>query len=284
MSVGHRSLVVKIAKIIPLSYLSWFLGKLANLPLPQPFARWSIYIFAKAYGIDLTTATEPMQSFRSIGEFFTRDIKAEERPRGAGFICPVDGTLRQYGELTPGQPITQVKGREYTLEALLGDDEFTSQLKCAALWNFYLSPADAHHIFAPVEGKIVRTVHIPGKLWPVNDWALHSVDGLFAINERIVTFIETEKGLVAVVMIGATNVGRIALRYMQLETNLRPWQAKSPKRFDHSNLYVRAGDKLGTFKMGSSVIVIAETYRASEPFESKQQSGIPRKVLYGQGL
>jgi len=275
---------VHITQFLPLSYVSWFLGILANLPLPQPLARWSIQIFAKSYGIDLTTATKPLQHFRSIGEFFTRDIKPEKRPLGAGFLCPVDGTLRQYFELSPGQAISQVKGCEYTLQALLGDDERISQLSRGALWNLYLSPADAHHIFSPVTGKIVRTVHIPGKLWPVNDWALHSVEGLFAVNERIVTFIETEQGLVAVVMIGATNVGRIALRYMQLETNLRPWQAKSLSRFDHSELFVRAGDKIGTFKMGSSVIVVAENYRASESVCSKQLGSTPRKVCYGEVL
>jgi phosphatidylserine decarboxylase len=270
---------VRITRLLPLSYLSWFLGMLANLPLPQPLARWTIQLFARAYGIDVTTATEPLQNFRSIGEFFTRDIKPEERPRGVGFLCPVDGTLRQYCELVPGQPISQVKGREYTLESLLGDDPFASRLSNSALWNLYLSPADAHHIFAPAEGKIVRTVHIPGKLWPVNDWALHSVDGLFAVNERIVTFIETERGLVAVVMIGATNVGRIALRYMQLETNLRPWQARGVRRFEHSEIVVDAGDKIGTFKMGSSVIVIAENYRSS-----KSPGAAQRTVRYGEVL
>jgi phosphatidylserine decarboxylase len=270
---------VNITRLLPLSYLSWCLGALANLPLPQPLARWSIQIFARAYGIDVTTATEPLEHFRSIGAFFTRDIKPQERPLGAGFICPVDGTLRQYCGLTPGQDISQVKGREYTLEALLGGDDFTRRLSSGALWNLYLSPADAHHIFAPIGGRIVKTVHIPGKLWPVNDWALHSVDGLFAVNERIVTYIETEKELVAVVMIGATNVGRIALGYMQLETNRRPWQAKAISKFEHTDKVVSAGDKLGTFKMGSSVIVIAESYRASQP-----QGATPRKVRYGEVL
>jgi len=271
---------VNITRFLPLSYVSWCLGMLANLPLPQPLARWSIQIFARAYGIDVTTATEPLCHFRSIGEFFTRDLKPESRPLGAGFLCPVDGTLRQYCELVPGQPISQVKGSEYSLGALLGDDAFTSRLSSGALWNLYLSPADAHHIFAPVAGTIVRTVHIPGKLWPVNDWALHSVDGLFAVNERIVTFIETERGLVAVVMIGATNVGRIALRYMQLETNLKPWQAKVIRRFEHSDIAVQAGDKLGTFKMGSSVIVVAESHKTSSHLQSSAQ----RKVRYGESL
>jgi phosphatidylserine decarboxylase len=270
---------MRITRFLPLSYLSWCLGMLANLPLPQPLARWSIQIFSRVYGIDASTATLPVSQFRSIGEFFTRDIKPEERPCGEGFLCPVDGMLRQHYTLSPGVSIPQVKGREYTLEALLGEDELTSRLRSGVLWNLYLSPADAHHIFAPAAGQVVKTIHIPGKLWPVNDWALHSVDALFAVNERVVTFIETGAGLVAVVMIGATNVGRIALRYMEFETNLRPWQAKSIRTFEHAGISVKAGQKLGTFKMGSSVIVVAENHRPSAAGAT-----FPRRVQYGESL
>ncbi|MFN4895642.1 MAG: archaetidylserine decarboxylase [Pseudomonadota bacterium] len=270
---------MSLIRYLPLSYISWFLGLLANLPLPQPLAEWTIRVFAWFYGIDHTTATRPVNEFRSIGEFFTRDLRPEERPLGDRFICPVDGKLRSYHELSPGMLISQVKGRDYSLEQLLAGDSFTSRLERGALWNMYLSPSDAHHIFAPAGGMIVRTVHIPGKLWPVNDWALNSVDYLFAVNERVVTFIETQDGLVAVVMIGATNVGRIALHYAPLETNMRPWEPKSVKVVDHPSIPVVAGDKLGTFKMGSSVIVIAENLRPSSAALRDSRS-----VKYGEQL
>ena len=68
-------------------------------------------------------------------------------------------------------------------------------------------------------GNIVRSVHIPGKLWPVNDWSLANVNELFSINERVVTYIESPQGLVAVVMIGATNVGKISVVYDSFISN-----------------------------------------------------------------
>lgn len=270
---------MNITRYLPLSYLSWFVGVLANLPLPQPLAQWSIRFFANAYRIDITKATKPLEQYRCIGEFFIRDLKPEERPQGEGFVSPVDGTLRAYLELSPDMPIPQVKGREYTLRQLLGDDASVARLENGALWNMYLSPSDAHHIFSPVDGTIVRTVHIPGKLWPVNDWALRSVDRLFAVNERVVTLIESEQGLVAVVMIGATNVGRIALHYTSLETNTRPWAAKSLKAATHTDIKVRAGEKIGTFKMGSSVILIAEKHRPAT-----EMGRTPRSLRYGETL
>jgi phosphatidylserine decarboxylase len=265
-----------VLRFLPLSYISWLLGTLANIPLPQPFARWTVGVFARAYRIDVSTATKSLAEFRCIGEFFTRDLKPEVRPRGEGLLSPVDGTLRGCHELSPGSTIPQVKGKDYTLEQLLAGDPFAARLKDGVLWNMYLSPSDAHHIFSPVSGRIVKTLHIPGKLWPVNDWALNSVEGLFAVNERVVTFLESERGLVAVVMIGATNVGRIALRYMPLETNLRPWLPKVVRRFEHTDLVVQAGEKLATFKMGSSVIVVTE-----KRYPEASVGEYPRKVQYG---
>ena len=270
---------MNIVRFLPLSYLSWLLGLLANLPLPQPLARWTITVFARAYTIDLTTATKSLDQYRSIGDFFTRDLKPEARPIGEGFVCPVDGMLRDYFELSPGMAIPQVKGKHYSLQQLLGGDPLASRLECGALWNLYLSPSDAHHIFAPVSGRIVKTVHIPGKLWPVNDWALNSVEGLFTVNERIVTFIESERGLVAVVMVGATNVGQIALHYMDLQTNTRPWVKQSVRSFDHAEVVARKGAKLGTFRMGSSVIVVAEAHRATQT-----PGKLPHQVCYGETL
>jgi phosphatidylserine decarboxylase len=119
-----------------------------------------------------------------------------------------------------------------------------------------------HHIFSPVAGEVIKTVHIPGRLWPVNDWALSNVDRLFAVNERVVTFIDSGDngyGLVCVVMVGATNVGRIALTYTDVESNLKPWQKRSIRTIEHAPpIFVKAGEKIGTFKMGSSVLVLVE--------------------------
>jgi phosphatidylserine decarboxylase len=195
-------------------------------------------------------------------------------------VCPVDGTLRSCTDLTAGGEVIQVKGKSYTVAQLVGDSELARRFEQGQLWNFYLSPQDAHHIHAPVDGEIVETIHIPGKLWPVNDWALHSVDGLFVVNERVVTLIQSTHGLVAVVMVGATNVGRIKLAYTDLITNRIPWAAKTHKRLKHEPpIPVARGSKIGTFMMGSSVIMVSERHLAPNP-----QLKELRKVTYGASL
>jgi phosphatidylserine decarboxylase len=106
---------------------------------------------------------------------------------------------------------------------------------------------------------VIRTTRVPGRLWPVNDWALHTVESLFAVNERIVSLIETVDGLVAVVMVGATNVGRISLAYASMETNRKPWSQKQIQSLEHDPaIPVVKGNKIGTFNMGSSVLVLTE--------------------------
>jgi phosphatidylserine decarboxylase len=250
---------MEFLRYIPKAYLSWFLGTLANIPLPQPLAGWLVGAFARAYRIDPASATREFRSFRSIGDFFTRDLKPELRPLGEGLVSPVDGTLRRAESIASDGTVVQVKDRSYSIATLLGDEGAAARFAQGQCWNFYLSPQDAHHIFAPASGKIVKTIHIPGRLWPVNDWALHNIEGLFAVNERVVTLIESEWGLVAVVMVGATNVGRISLAYTDCETNVRPWKRLSKRELIHEPaIAVERGAKIGTFKMGSSVVLLTE--------------------------
>jgi phosphatidylserine decarboxylase len=267
-------------RFIPKAYLSWFVGHLIRLPLPAPLARLSIRVFAKLYSIEPSMATLPLSGYRCIGDFFIRDLRLELRPIAGPIVCPVDGKLRSCADLDAEGDVTQVKGVSYKIADLLGNDPLTERFRQGQLWNFYLSPQDAHHIHSPVDGRIVKTIHLPGALWPVNDWALHSIPGLFAVNERVVTFIESDLGLVAVVMVGATNVGRIKLSYLDVETNKAPWKRSSPRTFEHSSpIDIARGAKLGTFKMGSSVILVTE--RRLAPMDL-YEAGI--KVRYGSCL
>ncbi len=264
------------------------MGFLINLSLPPILARVSISVFIKLYKIDPSGASKEISQYRCIGEFFTRDLKPEQRPINSGLVSPVDGTLRSYQDkLEPGGRISQVKGRDFLLSELLANDPLVDRFSQAQLWNIYLSPSDVHHIFSPVAGRIFKTVHIPGRLWPVNDWALANVERLFAVNERVVTFIDSGDsgyGLVCVVMVGATNVGRIALTYTDVETNLKPWQRRSVRAIEHvPPVVVNAGDKIGTFKMGSSVLVLTECGRELQG-DRRDSTVCLRKLVYGERL
>ena len=79
--------------------------------------------------------------------------------------------------------------------------------------TIYLSPRDYHRIHFPLGGAIIGWRYVPGQLWPVNPASVRSVPGLFTVNERLVTMLDTPLGACAVVAVGATVVGRVRAFY-----------------------------------------------------------------------
>jgi phosphatidylserine decarboxylase len=232
-------------RYVPKNRLSRLVGRIVHARLPGPLARRLVRWFAGTYQIDVDVAGRPIEEYPSIGHFFVRDLREGLRPIEGDFVSPVDGVLRNFGPVLDGR-LEQIKGKTYTLLSFLGD-----------WFNLYLSPQDYHHVHSPVGGSITRSVHIPGKLWPVNDWSLQNVDDLFSINERVVTYVQGSFGLVAVVMIGATNVGKISVSYDSFISNTFGTQAPASRNYDPA-VPIAAGDRLGTFHMGSSVVVLVE--------------------------
>jgi phosphatidylserine decarboxylase len=265
-------------RYVPKNHLSRVMGRLVHARLPRPIARRLVRWFANTYEIDISAASRDLHDYPSIGHFFIRDLREGLRPIEGAFVSPVDGTLRGFGPVTNGR-LEQVKGKTYTLQGFLADEGNASRYENGVYFNLYLSPQDYHHVHSPAGGTIARSVHIPGKLWPVNDWSLANVDDLFSINERVVTYIDCSLGRVAVVMVGATNVGKISVAYDSFISNVTG--TKTPVARDYSPPKpIAAGDRLGTFHMGSSVVVLVEAGR----IDVDRIAVTPGKVRYGQAL
>lgn len=249
----------RLLRYVPKNHLSRTVGRLVHTRLPRPIARRLVHWFARSYEIDLDAAAKPAHEYPSIGHFFIRDLREGLRPIESDLVSPVDGTLRAFGLIENGR-LEQVKGKSYTVARFLGNDADAQRyISGGTFFNLYLSPQDYHHVHAPVGGNIVRSVLVPGKLWPVNDWSMENIDELFSINERIVTYIDCEYGRVAVVMIGATNVGKMTVTYDSFISNAG--QTKTTVRDYSSPIAIQAGDRLGTFHMGSSVVMLFEPGR-----------------------
>ena len=268
-----------LLRFVPKNYLSFLVGRFVRTP--GFYQRALINWFIKSYQVDLSGVLIPAGGFTTLGELFVRDLEPGMRPIGSGVVSPVDGALTQYGEITGGQ-IIQSKGKTYSVSSLLADRDLGSRFLNGYFLTFYLAPPDYHHIHAPVGGLITQTRHIPGKLWPVNSWSVENIQDLFSVNERVVTLIEGELGLTAVVMVGATNVGSIKLAYDDLITNTKPALFCPPHELERRTYQppkkIIKGERLGTFQMGSSVIVL---------FEHKKFVGSKlscRKVVFGESL
>ena len=146
--------------------------------------------------------------------------------------------------------------------------------------TYYLCPRDYHRVHSPVSGKILSCTHVPGKLWPVNPWSVENITQLFAINERTLTLIETDRGLVMVVMVGATNVGKMTMSFdREIVTNASHFRSLNTKEY-HPTIDVEKGQELGIFNMGSTVIVLT----TPSFFANQQPEIVKDHVKYGESL
>lgn len=237
------------------NWLSRGTGWLAHCRLPAPLQQATIAWFVRTYRLNMAEAEQPAAAYASIGDLFTRRLRPGCRPIGHGVISPVDGRLTEVGSLIPNT-LLQAKGVPYTLERLCADNETAQRFYNGTYLTFYLCPTDYHRVHVPIDGVIRHAWHIPGALWPVNEWGVKTIPNLFARNERVVTLIEHNQRQVAVIMVGATNVGRIRMAYdASLVTNQRGNRQPQTRRYEPP-LVVCKGDELGVFEMGSTVIVL----------------------------
>lgn len=243
-------------KMIPTCFLSRLAGYITRMPLPRvmlyPVIRW----FTNKYGIK-NEYEIPAGGFRNFNQFFTRRLRPGvhtiDRAKDA-VVSPVDARVDQYGPIT-GSTIIQAKGLTYTLEELI-PSKTAASFRDGSFMVLYLSPSDYHRIHAPVSGSIIGWFHVPGRLFTVQEYFVQQLRGLFAVNERLISFIKAPAGLVAVCKIGAFNVGSMTLSYNRVRTN-RFFRRRREEIFPASNtIAIRAGDELGMFNLGSTIVLV----------------------------
>ena len=214
--------------------------------------------FARYAGADLSALDRPIDAFERFDDFFTRPLADGARPvdaRDGVVVSPVDGVVSEVGHAYAGRMI-QAKGLDYSVEGLLGDAERARTFLDGAYTTLYLAPKDYHRIHAPLAGKVVAYRHIPGALYPVNQLSVRTVPGLFSINERVISYLDTEVGLCAVVKVAATGVGNISLSY---DPRVRSHDgSEGSERVYHPEIEVSRGGELGMFHLGSTVILLFE--------------------------
>ena len=248
-------LTLRLLRFLPRNLISRAFGGLAGLRRPRWFARALKLWFARRFELDLGEAEKPIEEYDCLLAMFTRRLRDGSRTVDEGprvLVNPVDANVGAFGRIE-GSTLLQAKGMEYGLEALLGSPERARAFENGSYATLYLSPKDYHRIHSPVGGEVVETLYEPGTLWPVNPPAVARIPQLFAVNERVSTLIEGEAGAVAVVMVGATNVGHIRLSYDSLESN--QGSPRVHRRHDPALPIARA-DELGTFMLGSTVVLL----------------------------
>lgn len=256
--------LLHLGQRIPHHPVSRLAGFLANSRFPlikEPLIRG----FIKAYAVNMKEAAVVNPSlYSSFNSFFTRPLAQGARPIDKGnntVVSPADGQLSQFGNID-GDQLIQAKGKHFTVAALLGhNNESDNSLLpnyCDHFCNgkfstIYLSPKDYHRVHMPLAGSLSDMTYIPGKLFSVNARTARLEHKLFARNERVVCYFDTEIGKVAIILVGAMIVASMAT----------VWSGVLPPRenIDHTAYAAQAvklkkGAEMGRFQLGSTVILL----------------------------
>jgi phosphatidylserine decarboxylase len=250
-----------VLKFVPKRMLSRVTGGLVHLPLPYPVSLLTMTWFARRYQLALDEAERPLKDFRSIGDLFARKLRPGARPIHSSWVHPVDAVITSHGSITSDQLI-QAKEKTYSLNRFLDNPEGSTVFHGGSYWTYYLCPTDYHRIHSPFNFFIETATHIPGQLWPVNDMSVDRVDELFSVNERVVVTGQAEvngkKFQVALVLVGATNVGQMSLEFDKSIVTNRFFPKKVTKTYSPPIL-LKTGEELGAFHMGSTVIMFVSS-------------------------
>lgn len=234
-------------------------GAFAKSRLSRRLIPW----FARTYGIRVEDAEKKLSEYKSLNEFFTRRLKSGMRPIDSAasvLVSPVDAAITGMGVIEKGR-LLNIKGQDYTVEELLNQSPRTVNYIDGFFFVLYLSPTDYHRIHSPASGRIIEKEHIPGKVYPVNEFGLRHMRRVLSRNERLITYLQAETGEIAVVKVGALNVSSIQYADKLPET-------------------LRSGDDLAYFEFGSTVVLLME----NDTFDYRPDLAVGSKVRMGEAL
>lgn len=254
---------IALQHILPQHALSRLAGRLAACEAPWLRDRL-IRRFVAAYGVDLSEAARGIGEFTSFNDFFTRELKPGARALADAqqfILSPADGAVSQLGPIAAGR-IIQAKGRDYAVAEILGcSASEAARFEGGSFMTIYLSPRDYHRVHMPAAGMLAATSYIPGDLYSVNVATAAGVDRLFARNERLACRFDGPDGHFASIMVGAMIVAGIDTVW----PNTFRTHASAPVHEDFAGAgpSFAAGDEMGRFYLGSTVVLLFEPGRVA---------------------
>jgi phosphatidylserine decarboxylase len=246
-----------VTHVLPHRLLSGLARRLAYSRSPR-VRRWLIDQVVARFGVDLSEALESnAHAYESFNAFFTRALKPGARqpdsdPRA--LLMPADGRISQCGAIHGGR-IFQAKGQSFTAAELLGEADAAMPFAEGLYATVYLSPRDYHRVHMPWTGRLLRTVHVPGRLFSVGPAAVREVPRLFARNERLVCHFDCDFGPMAVVMVGALLVSGVETTWSGVEIP-RYGDAVTAKDYGRQHIVLERFAEMARFNYGSTVIVL----------------------------
>ena len=226
-------------------FLSPAVSDICGKFLSTRLSRRIVPSFVKKNHIDL--GIYERQEFDSYNAFFTRKIKAEQRPindQKNVLISPSDGKVTAY-------PITQkgrfwIKHTQYTAAQLLKDERLAERYLGGWIYVIRLTVDDYHRYCYVADGRKSRQRKIRGVLHTVNPVA-NDYYPIYKMNSREYCLLKTkELGTILLMEVGALMVGKIS-------------------NHEEDSAQVKRGDEKGMFEFGGSTIVVMTEPGMAEP-------------------
>ncbi len=179
-----------------------------------PWSRRNIGPAIRDLGIDPSEFAEPVESFRSFNDFFTRRLRPGVRPFDSSpevLVAPADARTLVFPALSEDAALP-VKGAAVTAGDLLGPlaAESAARFAGGSAVVARLCPADYHRFHFPASGRTLRRQRVPGRYESVNPWILALGIPVFRVNVRDVSLLDLQRfGRAAMIEVGAFGVGGI---------------------------------------------------------------------------
>lgn len=237
----------------------------------QPWTRSRVEPFARALGVNLGELTQPLGSFRSISDFFSRRIDLAMRPIDPDpkrLVAPVDGRLSAYSECD-NQQVLVIKGNSFEKERLLKDQDLATRYQGGAVVASRLYLNDYHHFHFPDSGVPNEPRSVPGRYFAVSPYTGKWSVPFYTENHRVITLLSSDHfGRIAIVEVGAFTVGSVR-------------QSFSPGE------RVFKGQHKGLFALGGSVVVMLfepGAVRLDADLCNNSEAGLETYVRVGEGI
>ena len=262
MADGRKNIETRIGSflfdLLPGRTYTKLVETVGKIRIPTVF-RSSLYgLFCRMYGIERSEIDGQLVDFESFDSFFTRKNKKgvrEIRPEDHLALCPSDSELLGTSRVGNGMMV-QTKGILYSAEDFLTSHRLAEEFDGGEVLTLYLRPRDYHRVHFPVSGVVEEVHYVPGYRYPVNPPAVAFVEGLYAKNERVVVVQKTPSfGRVITVMVAALGVGNISLSWSP-EGSYVTGGSLGGRISCLENIHVKAGDELGIFHLGSTVVLM----------------------------
>jgi phosphatidylserine decarboxylase len=183
--------------------------------MKRPASALLVIPFIAKYDIDVDDFAKSAFDYKSFNEFFCRALKPQARPIAQGArvaVFPADGRHLAIPDVDAAEGF-YIKGMKFAVADLMG--EGSGRFAGGAMLLSRLCPVDYHRFHFPVDSVPCESRLFPGWLYSVSPVALRRNLRYLVANKRCLTLVESPVfGAVAMIEIGATNVGSIRQSFL----------------------------------------------------------------------